>query len=192
MKPGKAIRLALFTENKSYSWPAWEILKETIDKEPISITDKNAEVTLVENGPLRKTIRIKKQHDESVFCQYIRLYEGSQAPRIDFYNEIEWQSTNALLKAEFPLNVSNEKATYDLGIGSIQRGNNVPTAYEVYAHYWADLTDKNESYGVSILNDSKYGWDKPNDNTIRLTLLHTPETKRNYACLLYTSPSPRD
>ena len=50
-----------------------------------------------------------------------------------------------------------------------------------YAHYWADLTDKNESYGVSILNDSKYGWDKPNDNTIRLTLLHTPETKRNYA-----------
>lgn len=181
VKPGKAIRLALFTENKSYSWPAWEILKETIDKEPISITDKNAEVTLVENGPLRKTIRIKKQHDESVFCQYIRLYEGSQAPRIDFYNEIEWQSTNALLKAEFPLNVSNEKATYDLGIGSIQRGNNVPTAYEVYAHYWTDLTDKNESYGVSILNDSKYGWDKPNDNTIRLTLLHTPETKRNYA-----------
>ena len=106
----------------------------------------------MENGPLRKTIRIKKQHDESVFCQYIRLYEGSQAPRIDFYNEIEWQSTNALLKAEFPLNVSNEKATYDLGIGSIQRGNNVPTAYEVYAHYWADLTDKNESYGVSILD----------------------------------------
>ena len=135
----------------------------------------------MENGPLRKTIRIKKQHDESVFCQYIRLYEGSQASRIDFYNEIEWQSTNALLKAEFPLNVSNEKATYDLGIGSIQRGNNVPTAYEVYAHYWTDLTDKNESYGVSILNDSKYGWDKPNDNTIRLTLLHTPETKRNYA-----------
>ena len=180
VKDGKAIRLALFTENKSYAWPAWEILKETIDREPVSITD-GAKITLVENGALRKALCIEKKYGKSLFKQYIRLYEGSRADRIDFYNEIDWQSTNTLLKAEFPLNVSNEKATYDLGIGSIQRGNNVPTAYEVYAHYWADLTDKNESYGVSILNDSKYGWDKPNDNTIRLTLLHTPETKRNYA-----------
>lgn len=68
-----------------------------------------------------------------------------------------------------------------MGIGSVERGNNVQTAYEVYAQQWADLTDKNNSYGVSILNDSKYGWDKPDNNTIRLTLLHTPETKGNYA-----------
>ena len=79
------------------------------------------------------------------------------------------------------MNIENEKATYDLGIGSVERGNNVQTAYEVYAQQWADLTDKNNSYGVSILNDSKYGWDKPDHNTIRLTLLHTPETKGNYA-----------
>ena len=60
-----------------------------------------------------------------------------------------------LLKAEFPLNIENEKATYDLGIGSIQRGNNTETAYEVYAQYWADLTDHDGSYGVSVMNDSK-------------------------------------
>ena len=60
------------------------------------------------------------------------------------------------------------------------RGNNTQTAYEVYAQYWADLTDNDHSYGVSILNDSKYGWDKPNDHTLRLTLLHTPETAGNY------------
>ena len=69
--------------------------------------------------------------------QYIRLYEGSRADRIDFYNEIDWQSTNTLLKAEFPLNIENEKATYDLGIGSVERGNNVQTAYEVYAQQWS-------------------------------------------------------
>ena len=61
------------------------------------------------------------------------------------------------------------------------RGNNTATAYEVYAQQWADLTDKDGSYGVSVLNDSKYGWDKPNDNTIRLTLLHTPKTKGGYS-----------
>lgn len=103
------------------------------------------------------------------------------AHRIDFTNEVDWQSTNALLKAEFPLNLNNEVATYDLGVGSVQRGNNILTAYEVYAQYWADLTDANGSYGVSIMNDSKYGWDKPDNNTLRLTLLHTPKTKKNYA-----------
>ena len=180
VKQGKAIRLALFTENKSYNWPAWEILKETIDKDPISIGGSSVKVTLTENGKLRKTLCIRKQHGKSVFCQYIHLYEGSQAHRIDFRNEIDWESTNALLKAEFPLNVDNEKATYDLGIGSVMRGNNTQTAYEVYAQYWADLTDNDHSYGVSILNDSKYGWDKPNDHTLRLTLLHTPETAGNY------------
>lgn len=180
VKEGKTIRLALFTENKSYDWPAWEIIKETTDREPVSITD-DVKVSLVENGSLRKALCVEKRHGKSVFKQYIRLYEGARADRIDFYNEVDWQSTNALLKAEFPLSISNPDATYDLGIGSVKRGNNTITAYEVYAQYWADLTDKNGSYGVSVLNDSKYGWDKPNDNTIRLTLLHTPETKGNYS-----------
>ena len=180
VKAGKAIRLALFTENKSFEWPAWEILKETVDATPISITE-DVKVTLCENGALRKTLCVEKRHDDSFFRQYIHLYEGVLAHRIDFTNEVDWQSTNALLKAEFPLNLNNEVATYDLGVGSVQRGNNILTAYEVYAQYWADLTDANGSYGVSIMNDSKYGWDKPDNNTLRLTLLHTPKTKKNYA-----------
>ena len=180
VKAGKAIRLALFTENKSFEWPAWEILKETVDATPISITE-DVKVTLCENGALRKTLCVEKRHGDSFFRQYIHLYEGALAHRIDFTNEVDWQSTNALLKADFPLNLNNEKATYDLGVGSVQRGNNILTAYEVYAQYWADLTDANGSYGVSIMNDSKYGWDKPDNNTLRLTLLHTPKTKKNYA-----------
>ncbi|MEG1864382.1 MAG: glycoside hydrolase family 38 C-terminal domain-containing protein [Alistipes sp.] len=176
---GKSIRLALFTENESFNWPAWEILKKTMDAEPISIQE-GVKIAVVENGPVRKSICVERTHGASVFRQYISLCEGAQADRIDIVNEVDWQSTNALLKAEFPLNVSNEKAVYDLGVGSVERGNNSETAYEVYAQQWADLTDSDQSYGVSILNDSKYGWDKPNDNTIRLTLLHTPKTKGGY------------
>lgn len=176
---GKAIRLALFTENESYEWPAWEILKKTLDREPVSITD-DVKLTLVEDGELRKSLCIEKKYGESVFRQYVRLYEGTRASRIDFYNEIDWRSTNALLKAEFPLAVSNPNATYDLSLGSVQRGNNTVTAYEVYGHYWADLTDRKGDYGVSIMNNGKYGWDKPSDNTLRLTLLHTPKTNKGY------------
>lgn len=180
VKPGKRIRLALFDENKSYDWPAWEILKATIDREPVSVTG-DVKITYVENGTLRKTLCVEKRHGASLFKQYIRLNEGAQADRIDFYNEVDWATSNALLKAEFPLAVANAEATYDLGVGSVKRGNNTEISYEVYAHQWADLTDRSGNCGVTILSDSKYGWDKPDDNTLRLTLLHTPDTKNNYS-----------
>ena len=179
VKAGKSIRLALLTPNESFSWPAWEILKETIDREPLDITE-NVTIKIAENGPVRAALCVERTYGESTFRQFIRLTEGGQDDRIDFVNEIEWQSTNALLKAEFPLNIDNESATYDLGVGHIARQNNTVTAYEVPAQYWADLAAKDGSYGVSILNNSKYGWDKPDNNTLRLTLLHTPATQRGY------------
>lgn len=179
VEAGKSVRLALFTSNESFGSPAWEIIKKEIDKDPVPIAD-NVRITIAENGPLRAALCVEKTHGPSTFKQYIRLTEGGQADRIDIYNEVDWQSTNALLKAEFPLTVSNPVATYDLGIGSIQRGNNTRTAYEVCAQQWADLTNPDGTYGVSILNDCKYGWDKPTDNTLRLTLLHTPKTEAVY------------
>lgn len=179
VKAGKSVRLALFPENESFSWPAWEILKETIDRNPIDITD-NVKISIAEKGPVRAALCVERTYGESLFKQYIRLTEGGQDDRIDLVSEIDWHTTNALLKAEFPLNIENEFATYDLGVGSVKRKTNTLTAYEVPAQYWADLTAQNRSYGVSILNDSKYGWDKPDNNTLRLTLLHTPKTQRGY------------
>lgn len=177
--PGKAIGLVMFDDCHSYAWPAWEILQQTLDKAPRPVNG-NVRVTLAEQGPLRQTLCVSKTYGQSTFKQYISLYEGSQAHRIDIYNEVEWHELNALLKANFPLAVSNEKASYDLGLGHIERGNNRPQAFEVYAHEWTDLTDASGAYGVTILNDSKYGWDKPSDNTLRLSLLYAPKAKDGY------------
>lgn len=58
-------------------------VEKTLDREPVSITD-GVKLTLVEDGDLRKSICIEKKHGESVFRQYVRLYEGTRAPRIDF------------------------------------------------------------------------------------------------------------
>lgn len=176
---GQSIGLVVFDDCRSEAWPAWEILKHTVDKEPVAV-DADVTVSLVENGPLRKSLRVTKSYGDSKFSQYIRLYEGAQADRIDVYNEVDWRSMNSLLKVQFPLSVSNEKATYDLGLGSVQRGNNQANSYEVYSHEWTDLTDRSGNYGVTILNDSKYGWDKPNDNTIRLSLLFAPKPGGGY------------
>ena len=175
---GKAFRLALFTSNMSTVWPAWEIIKSEIDKEPQSIA--GADIQLVENGDVRKALKVTRKFGNSSITQYIRLYEGAQADRIDIFNDVDWQEKNSLLKAEFPMAFSNPKATYDLGLGAVERGNNTDQAYEVYAHQWTDLATTDGSYGVSVLNDCKYGWDKPTDNTIRLTLLHTPGVGSNY------------
>ena len=112
--------------------------------------------------------------------QRIHLYEGTQACRVDFENSIDWRSENSLLKAEFPLSVSNPEATYDIGLGSVKRGNNRDNQFEVYSHEWTDLTDKSGNYGVTILNNARYGWDKPADNTLHHSLLFTPKPGNGY------------
>ncbi|MDR1783107.1 MAG: alpha-mannosidase [Dysgonamonadaceae bacterium] len=174
VKSGNSFRLALFSPDVSTSWPAWEIMKETMDQDPSTVSE-NVKITVSETGPVRATLKVERESGKSNFVQYISLTEGADDARIDIRNEIDWNETNTLLKAEFPMNVTNEKARYDLGIGYIERGNNTPIAYEIYAQQWADITDNDGSYGITVMNDCKYGWDKPDDNTLRLTLLHTPK-----------------
>ena len=65
-------------------------------------------------------------------------------------------------------------ATYNWDIGTIQRGNNNEKKFEVPSHQWFDLTDKSGTFGVTVLQDSKNASDKPDDNTLRLTLMRTP------------------
>ena len=175
---GKSLRLVVFDDCRSEAWPAWEIQKATLDKAPLPVHD-GVEIS-IDPGVLRQTLIIKKKYGESDIVQRIHLYEGAQADRIDFENEVDWRSLNALLKAEFPLSVSNKEATYDIGLGSVRRGNNRDNSFEVYSHEWTDLSNRNGNYGVTLLNDSRYGWDKPNDNTLRLSLLYSPKPGRSY------------
>ena len=180
---GQSIGLMVFDDCPSYRWPAWEILKKTLDKAPVPVRDE-AEVSIStppSTGRVSQTIVVKKKYGQSVMEQRIRLYEGDQAARIDIENTVDWHSSNALLKAVFPLTAANPMATYDIGLGSVKRGNNRDNSFEVYAHRWTDLTDASGSYGVTIMNDSRYGWDKPDDHTLRLSLLYTPKTNGNYA-----------
>ena len=176
---GQRIRLVVFDDCYSPAWPAWEIQKATLDKAPKAIHDGvSCQVT---TGSVCNTLTITKRYGETEIRQDIRLYHGDLAHRIDFETDVDWHSTNALLKAEFPLSVSNAEATYDLGLGSVKRGNNRDNQFEVYSHEWTDLTDRSGSYGVTILNNARYGWDKPNDNTLRHSLVYTPRTGNGYS-----------
>ena len=152
--------------------PAWRILWDTVNSLPREYVTA-PEVRVVERGPVRVALEITRKAAGSTIVQRVMLTNGGN--RVDVENLIDWKSPNTLLKAAFPFAASNSKATYDLGLGTIERGNNHPDHYEVPAQKWADMTDSSGAFGAAVLNDSKYGWDKPEDNVLRLTLLHTPK-----------------
>lgn len=179
VRKGEAFGYAFFPDNKSDSWPAWEILKEVVDRKPEKVAD-DVKIAVEECGALRAVLKVEKKHAGSTFVQRIILTDGAADDRIDIVNTVNWASRAALLKAGFPVSFDAPEATYDLGMGSIRRGNNTPTAYEVIGQQWADMTAEDNSYGVTIMNDCKYGWDKPDSHTLRLTLIHTPTASRGY------------
>jgi len=93
---------------------------------------------------------------------------------------MDWAAREANLKVAFPFSAYNENATYNWEIGTIERPTANERQFEVASHQFIDLTDKSGSYGVTILTDCKNASDKPNDNTIRLTLVRTPGTRGGY------------
>lgn len=138
------------------------------------IVDELKSIDIKEVSPVKGVLRIVKTFNESEITQDITIYAST--PRIDFFTHVEWQETEKLLKAAFEVNVLSPFATYEIAFGSIRRPTHWNTTwdqakFEVPAHKWADLSEG--GYGVSILNDSKYGYDIK-DNTMRITLLKAP------------------
>lgn len=159
------------------TWPSWEISYTDILRTPTAVNE-NVSITKAEDGPLRKSFKVVKEKDGSQFVQYIRM--NALDNRIDIVSEVDWQSHERMLKANFQMAFNNPKATYDISLGTIERGNRTADCYEVQGHQWADMSTIDGSYGLSILNDCKYGWDKPTDSSLRLTLIHTPSTGNSY------------
>ncbi|MBQ0149082.1 MAG: alpha-mannosidase [Bacteroidales bacterium] len=179
VRKGESFGYAFFTDNESEKWPAWEILKKVIDRTPEKVNG-DVRISVEECGALRAVVKVEKTYAGSSFTQRIVLTDGAADDRIDVINTVDWNSRASLLKASFPVAFDAPEATYDLGMGHIRRGNNTETAYEVIAQQWADMTTADGSYGVTIMNDGRYGWDKPDDHTIRLTLIHTPTASTRY------------
>jgi alpha-mannosidase len=159
--------------DKPQKWDAWNIDAD-FEKQHWDL-DKADEVKLVEGGPLRAIIRVKKHFQNSTFVQDITMYAG--VPRVDVKMQGDWHEKHILLKVAFPLSAHSDKATFEIPYGSIERPTtrNTPAEqakFEVPAQRWADLSDT--KHGFSLLNGSKYGYDVKG-NVLRLSLLRSPE-----------------
>jgi alpha-mannosidase len=170
----------VFTYERPRSYPAWNMDWADRRNPPVGRVDGPPQWRVVENGPVRAALAVTRRARNSQFTQVIRLTRDDPGRIVEVSATIDWQSTQCALKASFPLTVSNPQATYNWGMGTIARRNNDPDKFEVPSHEWFDLTDASGRYGVSLLEDSKFGSDKPADNEVRLTLLYTPGVRRSF------------
>ncbi len=156
-------------EDRPMNWENWDI--DIYYKRKMWEVNDVVQVEIVERGPIRYCIKVKRSFCNSTIDQYIYFYNN--IPRIDFRNCVDWKEKNILLKAAFPVDINSSKASYEIQYGNIERTTHNNTSwdtaqFEVCAHKWADLSEGN--YGVSLLNDCKYGYDIK-DDTMRLTLI---------------------
>ncbi len=154
-------------------YDAWNVDPGTFDVPPTLIHQVDS-AQMVESGPLRSVIRVKRTWGQSTFSQDLILYRGSD--EVVVKNDIGWHETHVLLKASFPLAASAPMATFEIPYGSIERpttrDNSFDKAkFEVPAMRWADEGDG--KHGFSLINESKYGYDAVG-NLLRLTLLRSP------------------
>ncbi|WP_019586137.1 alpha-mannosidase [Deinococcus apachensis] len=125
-------------------------------------------------GTLRQAIRVVRRHGESTITQTYELRRGS--PRLDIHTEVDWHGRRAFLRALMPLNVRSPHASFETAYGTVARTTHTNTSwdaaqFEKPAHRWADLSEG--SYGVSLLNDGKYGHSSLG-NVLGLSLLRSP------------------
>jgi alpha-mannosidase len=169
-----------FQYDNPVAWPAWNMDWDQQSAAPEGYVDGPAKISVVETGLARVAVQVDRWARGSHFVQTISLSSGQAGDRVEFSNSIDWQTKQAALMAYIPLTVSNILATYNWELGTVQRTTDTQYQFEVPAHQWFDLTNTDDSYGVSVLSGDRYGSDKPKGNLLRLTLLLTPGVRSGY------------
>jgi len=169
LAPGQTGNQLIAYEDRPLDFDAWDI-DIFYEEKPYPVRAVTS-LRIIEEGPVRATVEIIRPYLSSRITQRISLWRSS--PRIDIATEIDWHERQTLLKAAFPLAINSTRATYEIQFGNVERPTHRNTSWDVArfetcAHRWIDLSEG--GYGVSLLNDSKYGHDV-HDNVVRLTLL---------------------
>lgn len=169
-KGGKGNDFRLF-EDMPGGYDAWDIVATYVDRE---FELKDGIVKDIVKGDVYTMISIEKDVLKSKIEQNIIIY--NDLDRIDFDTHISWHEDQKLLKVFFDVDLQTKNYTRDIAYATMEccsyRYNPYDKAkFEVNAHNWIDMSD--EDYGVSLLNDCKYGHEV-NEHKMILTLLKAP------------------
>lgn len=169
LPPGAVANQLQIFEDRPKTPDSWEI--DIYYDDRMWGADPAHAIAVVEAGPLRAALEIRRTVRHSEWVQRISL--ARDARRLDFDTTVQWRERHALLKVAFPVDVLSPTATYEIQWGNVERPTHRNKSwdwaqFEVAAQKWADLSEG--GYGVSLLNDCKYGYDI-HDGVLRLTLL---------------------
>lgn len=178
-------------EDRPANWDNWDVdIFYQRKPYPFELIES---LKIVEIGVVRVTLEVVLKMVNSTLKQKIHLYH--ELPRIDFEHKVDWYENNLLLRAVFPTTIYQNKATFDIQFGSVERetSNNHSwdaAKFETCAHKWVDLG--NNGVGLSLLNDSKYGF-SVKENTMGISLIKSGKypnavvdiRKHNYVYALY-------
>ncbi len=144
-----------------YQMKQWELIKAD-------------SIEVIESSPLRGVVRVVRSFNKSTITQDIILEKGKRT--VDFDTTVDWWEKEKVLKAAFPVNIRSRNASCEIAHGAAEYPTHYNTSYdlakfEFCAHKWADLSEG--GYGVSILNDCKYGYNV-HDNIMKITLMRAP------------------
>jgi alpha-mannosidase len=171
-------------EDRPSAWDAWNVGLTGVR---YPSTFRGASVA--EHGTVRVVLRLSADYlkpgvkkdfptedfPSTFFTQDIILYSGID--RIDFKTDVDWWEEKTMLKVAFPVSIEDSVATYEIPFGTIGRSTRMRSSWEkgkveVPALRWADLSS--DEYGISLLNNAKYGYDIKG-NVMRLSLLRSPK-----------------
>ena len=156
LKPGEAGNVIVSYEDRPHNYDAWDVNNYYTEKS--WDIDQVSAMEVVENGPVRACVKVERKYLDSTITQFIYLYHD--IPRIDIKNVIDWKEHQIFVKDYFPIDVHTNEATFDIQYGNVKRDTHDNTSwdfakFEVCHHKWMDVSE--DGYGVSMLNDCKYG-----------------------------------
>lgn len=169
LQAGKCANLMRVYEDKPIYYDNWDI--DIFYTEKYWDIDNLVWMEWIEQGSVRAVLAIERKFSSSVIRQHIIFYANMR--RIDFETCVDWQEDQHLLKVHFPVDVHTSEATFDIQFGNVSRNTHRNTSWDVArfescGQKWADVSEG--GYGVSILNDCKYGY-SVHDSNIALTLI---------------------
>lgn len=170
MLAGRGNQVWLYTD-LAREWDAWEIDASYPQEGTELLASARPER---QPGTLVQSIRVQRQSGESRIVQTYRLAAGSA--RLEIVSEVEWHGRHGFLRSLSPVSIRSPHATFETAFGSVVRTTHTNTSwdaaqFEVPGHRWADLSDG--ACGVSLLNDSKYGY-SAKGQVLGLSLLRSP------------------
>ncbi|KAL2214026.1 alpha-mannosidase [Sarocladium strictum] len=181
-KGAEANKFVIFDDIPLF-WEAWDVevyhlnTRQQLQYGKTKIHEsKDHRVTLVTD------IKISEKSSLKSYITLKATVKG-QPSQIDCAAEVDWHENSKFLKVEFPVDIVSNEASYETAYSITKRPTHYNTSwdmakFEVCCHKFADLSEN--SYGVSILNDSKYGFATAG-KVMRLSLLRSPKAPDAHA-----------